>query len=171
MIKKIVITNFEGSFGLTEDYWDEKMVITKDKIKYEINQFCKDKLLYCSSSSYETKDGKKVWPSEFRKVKSGWEYKLNLNDDYPFDKDYYHKIFEEIENYIACNKIEYFHVCDAGMVSIDVYDEYGLHYNYETPSSISINDPLYSLLDSLIPRGLTRPYFLKEIEDIDEIDE
>ena len=172
MIKKIIITNFDGSFGSFESHWEEKMTITKDKVKYEIVRHYRDKLICENASSCILENGKEVYPNRYRKVKSGWEYKLNLQDDYPFDKKYYYRIFEMIKRGIeGFNPFVYERALDAGETSIDAFDEDGNVYTYSTISSIDKYEPLYKLLNDLIPTGVMRPYFLAgSEEDQDDIE-
>ena len=173
MINKIIIDYYDGALAYDYEHWNEKMVISRDKISYERNESFKCKIVEEQTRDsyvmypFITSDDDSV-PYSYRKVKSGWSYKLDVKGSYKCDRENYWPIYEaikeEIKNFDPSNFIC---GCDIGDTTITVIDEDGTKCHYQTAGALSrfwndnpTNKKLHELIDKLIPDGLLKPYFM-----------
>ena len=155
MIKKIVITYYDGSFGPDYTHWDEKMTITPEKVSYEINNHFKSKV----ERRHEIFD----FDEGYKDIKHQWSYKINSKDE-----EYQTILYfagKEVKRLSL--KKEMLHGCDIGDTRINVIDDEET-YSFSTAgplTTIKEFSELYKLIDMLIPDDSLRPHFIGGIQE------
>ena len=153
MIKKIVITYYDGAFGPDYIHWEEKMTITPEKVKFVRKHYKK---------CIETFD----LDNEYKQIDEGWSYKINLWNENEYE--YYKPIFDTILNRVKGfdTNLDEPWGCDTGDVGITVYDEDGLKYVFNNLRALLPEDTkdLFECFGKLIPENVLWPFFADDLD-------
>ena len=154
MIKKIVITYYDGSFGPSYTHWEEKMTITPDKVSYEINDHFKSKVENRHEFAFD---------ENYKRVKYQWSYKIDSREEE------YQTILYFINKEVEKLSLEHVELdgCDIGDTSIKIYDDEKTNtFSTAGPlTTIKEFSQLYELIDMLMPDESLRPHFMGEIQE------
>ena len=156
MIKKIVITYYDGSLGPNYKHWDEKMTMTPEKISYEINKYFKSKV--------EKMHDIFSFDEGYKNIKYQWSYKIDSREEEYQTILYF--ISKEVEK-LSLNK-EMLDGCDIGDTSIVITNDDKKTFSFSTAgplTTIKQFGELFKLIYTLLPGDALKPHFMGGIQE------